>query len=154
MTVTVSIPAGFKHHAAIYTSSKPYGSPDGSRLRHTIVMPYASEFVSCFVRNRDDVLCVMGSSERPPIIMIGNGTYEEKDSWDDLCYRAALYRVPLDTLLTDRPLKVACDVWTPSGPYSRGKDAITIHAVQVLGDLTKSAILDEKIAEIKGWFKE
>lgn len=143
-TITISIPKGFEHHAAIYKKWKPPIDKYG------IALPATDEFKTCTIRSNG---VVHASSEKQPIIVIGNDTMAEQSAWQQLMFKAERYRIPFDTLLIDRPLEVACRIWTPSGPFARGKDGITLIAVKILGDLTKSLLLDERIEEIKGWFE-
>jgi len=159
MTITVDIPASFSHHATIYV---PHNRPPDDKPRFGITLPALPVFADCNIRTQDGrgVMypepIVYASSHRPPVIMVGDGSNDECAAWFKLCGTASRYRIPLDKLLINRPLKVACELWTPNGRMlpSTPKQAINLIGVQILGDFTKSPLLDQQIAEIKSWFNE
>jgi hypothetical protein len=148
MTITIDIDASFTHASAIYTPRdiKPDPTP-----RYAIMVPPHPEFANCRFNASGNH---NAWSNKPPFIMVGDGSSRDELAWAILCERASNWRVPLDTLLIGRPLKVACKIWTPNEPFATGHDAIILIGIQILGDLSKSELLDTKIAEIKAWFNE
>lgn len=144
--ITVDIPADFNHYGRIF---EPVTVDMSMKPFYSIALPNAPKFVGCRVSKSGNIIA---KSQQPPIIMIGDGSVRDANDWSELTNRANTWRVPLDVLLTERPLKIACDLWTPTGRFATGHQSVNLVAVQILGDLTKSVLLDERIAEIKSWF--
>lgn len=149
MTITIDIPADFESHAVIYKPRIIHPSPEP---RYVMLLPDGPMFDGCRKNSRGNG--VNASSNKPPMIMIGNDTNDDHYAWQRLCERAARWRIPLDVLLIGRPMKVACQLWTPNGRFATGHQAVNLIAVQILGDLTKSTALDTKIAETKAIFDD
>lgn len=155
ITFSVRVPASFTHFAAIYTPRKHrnpgrFPSPSEVVEKYGLMLPRdAKGLEGCRVSSRGGV---NASSNKPPIIMPGNGTDDDFNAWHALCGRAARWRIPLDVLLIGRPLVAACQRWTPEPPQwvdYDGLDAVFVNAIGIGGDLSQSNALDARIAEIK-----
>ena len=106
--ITVEIPAMFNASPAIYSprlirSGNPR-VPD--ETAYMAIFPFDDRFTGCrTVRNEGETVCA--KSRKQPIIMIGDDNYTDKLHWRSLIERATDWRIPLDTLLLNRPLKLA-----------------------------------------------
>ena len=151
---TVEIPALINgpRGPAIYQPSTAQGAPNPI-TRYGITVPYDDRFADCRIKTHDQRTgeevgpFVYATSDKPPVIMIA-GEYEERRAWRHMLAKAGDYRIPHDLLLSDRPLTAAVSLWS----NGRGSVSITLHAIQIHGDLTKSDALNARITEIKGWF--
>lgn len=146
--IVSKIPANTPHYAQIYEPSEAVNTEMVDRYR--IMLPRTDEFDRCRVNRSGGI---NASSKKPPVIMIGNGHFDEQHAWDNLCDKARRWRIPLNVLLTNRPLDVACELWTPRNQFSSGAMAVELHAVRIGGDFSKSDALDERIAQIKAMFE-
>jgi len=158
--ITVNIPETLNSFSSIYAPSR-VKTPKGDNVRYRISVPAVRlEFERCYVKFNDqrtgesyDTPYVNASSEIPPTIMIGNGSRTDIDAWDLLCAKAMAWRIPRDVLLIGREVNVAVSVYRPIVTGAPLHDVVTLHAVQILGDLTNSKALNDRIDEIKGWFE-
>ncbi len=74
--------------------------------------------------------------------------------WEAARERARQWRVSPELLFAGRPLRLAVSFVADERPALRGepREYAVLRAVEVGGDFDKFPVLDEAIAEVKGWF--
>lgn len=156
-TITIDIPADFDHVAAVFNPTRIMSSPTPP-LEYGIIMPGdvlpAKYALWARYSERRNTHIVGAKSVKAPLVYYGeDNSADAQDAFERLKWKADRWSIPYNVLLRGRPLRVAVTPYEGvNHTEMRPMRGLTLNAVQVLGDLTKSEALDARIAEIRGWF--
>lgn len=146
--IRFEVPKGFKHFAGLHISYP--GPTSDSVKKYSMRLPVDTASVDlpegCMIKFIDGDIIVNASSKIRPIIYVDP---KFRSVWEILKRKASEWNFPVDRLLRDRPMTVAVEPFyvdkSPMKPFT----ALSLIAVQIGGDLSKSDLLDEHINSIK-----